>query len=95
MNSFATIGNESLRIIEAEGALDAGDFADTIKTAGRTFFHHHAFDHEWDDWRYVEDCGCSACVMWEVWVTGWNHPGQDINEEEWWMLTGGNDAAGN
>lgn len=84
MSSFAITGDESLRIIEAEGALDAGSFADTIKTAGR--IPHHAFDYEWDDWRYVEDCGCSACVMWEVWVTGWNHPGID-DENDWWQWT--------
>lgn len=83
MNSFDTTGDESLRAIDAEGC---GDFAESIRTAGKKFFFHHAFDHEWDDWRYVEDCGCSACVMWEVWVTGWNHPGID-DENDWWEWT--------
>lgn len=83
MNSFDITGDESLRVIDAEGD---GDFAELIRTAGKRFFHHHAFDHEFDDWRYVEDCGCSACVMWEVWVTGWNHPGID-DENDWWQWT--------
>jgi len=24
--------------------------------------------------------------MWEVWVTGWNHPGID-DENDWWRWT--------
>ena len=69
--------------IRAERDMDAAEFGGMI---GAHCPPAHAFDHEWDDWRYVEDCGCSACVMWEVWVTGWNHPGID-DENDWWQWT--------
>lgn len=45
---------------------------------------HHGFDHEFDTWRYVEDCGCELCVAWELETTGLDHPTID-DVEEWWQ----------
>lgn len=26
---------------------------------------YHWREDEWDNWRYVSDCGCSMCLEWE------------------------------
>lgn len=44
----------------------------------------HKADGDDATWRYIADCGCYLCEVWELWVTGWDHPPQ-IDEEEWWQ----------
>lgn len=58
--------------------------SDTDGPSSSRWRNHHWFEDDFAQWRYLDDCGCDLCVMWELETTGLDHPQGFDNEEECW-----------